>query len=83
MGLLKAPLLLPPISRSNGLTRDFIGPEVGFAEIAIDFPQARFWTTSGLLTTRPNGTHLTQAAPARRTKNFTCEIVLSSEFRKR
>jgi hypothetical protein len=47
------------------------------------FPQARFWTTSGLPTTRPNGTHLTQAAPARRTKNFTCEIVLSSEFRKR
>jgi hypothetical protein len=45
--------------------------------------EARFWTTSGLPTTRPNGTHLTQAAPARRTKNFTCEIVLSSEFRKR
>jgi hypothetical protein len=22
-------------------------PEVGFGEIAIDLPQARFWTTSG------------------------------------
>ena len=47
-----------------------------------NFLETRFWTTSGLPTTRPNGTHLTQAAPARRTKNFTCEIVLSLEFRK-
>ena len=34
MGLLKAPLPLPPISRSNGLTRDFFGPEVGFWEVS-------------------------------------------------
>jgi hypothetical protein len=56
--------------------------EVGFDEIAADLPEACFSTTSGLPTNRPNGTHLTQAAAARRTKNFACEIVLSSEFRK-
>ena len=55
---------------------------VGFEDIGADLREARFLTTSGLPTNRPNGTHLTQAAAARRTKNFTCEIVLSSEFRK-
>jgi hypothetical protein len=29
------------------------GLEVGFAEIAIDFLQARFWITSGLPTIHP------------------------------
>ena len=46
------------------------------------FSPKPFSTTSRLPTNRPNGTHLTQAAAARRIKNFTCEIVLSSEFRK-
>ena len=36
----------------EGLTGSYSGPEVGFEEISIDLPQAHFWITSGLASSR-------------------------------
>ena len=43
----------PLFERITGKAGNYSRPEVGFAEIAIDFPQARLWIVSVRPTARP------------------------------